>query len=337
MRSRGARPALPRLWPVALGAVVLVVALALLGGARPRRDPSPEPEDAPGRVTLPSATLRTRAQPRAPEIRALPRGARVTILAARGGWLEAETEKGEKGFLPAEAVERDADRDAREKRARTILSYQPVYAVVAEETDVVLAPFPMAPRIGRLKPGDVIPIHSVDHAYFALRTREGEMAFVRSADVDLVPRDPTQPAIVPDSSRGLRRLTVRDLDMPPGPEEIEDLPHGQDQDAERAPAEEEEEEDEGGEVLETAVLVSKVNPVYPDEARREGVAGTVVLEIAIDATGRVTEVDVVRGLPYGLSEAAVEAVRHWHYRPARGPSGPVRSRKMVRILYSLGR
>ena len=38
-----------------------------------------------------------------------------------------------------------------------------------------------------------------------------------------------------------------------------------------------------------------------------------------------------------LVDGAVEAVRRWHYRPARGPAGPVASRKTVRVLYTLGR
>jgi protein TonB len=95
-------------------------------------------------------------------------------------------------------------------------------------------------------------------------------------------------------------------------------------------------EEPAPDLLSEAVLVSKVNPVYPEMARRAGVSGTVVLEVTIDEAGRVTDVAVVRGLPLGVSEAAVEAVRRWQYRPARGPAGPVRSRKMVRIVFRLG-
>lgn len=267
--------------------------------------------------------------------RNLERGARVKVLEDRGAWLEVEAE-GEKGFLAADAVERERDQAAREKRAKSILAFPPVFGVVAQETDVVLAPFPMAPRAGRLRPGEVISIHSVDHAYFAFRTREGELAFVRSAEVDLVPRDPSRPEIVPDPSRALRKLTIRDLESA-GPALPEDFGAPEEM-AEKLPREDEEsEQPEGGEVLEHAVLLSKVSPVYPESARRLGIEGSVVLEVAIDASGRVREVEVVRGLPYGLSEAAVEAVRRWQYRAARGPSGPVSSRKMVRILYSLGR
>jgi hypothetical protein len=48
----------------------------------------------------------------------------------------------------------------------------------------------------------------------------------------------------------------------------------------------------------------------------------------------VTDVEVVRGLPLGLSDAAADAVRRT-YRPAKGPNGPVASRKTVRIRFAL--
>jgi protein TonB len=90
-----------------------------------------------------------------------------------------------------------------------------------------------------------------------------------------------------------------------------------------------------GPSVEPAVLVSKVDPEYPDAAIRAQVEGSVVLEIGVDETGAVSDVAVTRGLPFGLSEAAAEAVRHWKYRPARGPEGPIPSRKTVRILFTL--
>jgi len=61
----------------------------------------------------------------------------------------------------------------------------------------------------------------------------------------------------------------------------------------------------------------------------------VELEVSLDASGAVTDVEVVRGLPLGLSEAAADAVRRWKYRPARTASGPVASRKSVRIRFAL--
>jgi protein TonB len=90
-----------------------------------------------------------------------------------------------------------------------------------------------------------------------------------------------------------------------------------------------------GEELEPAVLVSKVDPTYPEPAIRAQIEGSVVLDVGIDETGRVIDVQVTRGLPFGLSDSAANAVRQWIYRPARGPAGPIPSRKSVRILFTL--
>ena len=82
-------------------------------------------------------------------------------------------------------------------------------------------------------------------------------------------------------------------------------------------------------------MISRVEPVYPDLARRAGIEGTVELEVSIDPTGAVTDVEVVRGLPLGMSEAAAAAVHRWKYKPARTATGPVASRKSVRIRFVL--
>jgi TonB family protein len=62
------------------------------------------------------------------------------------------------------------------------------------------------------------------------------------------------------------------------------------------------------------LLVTKVDPSYPAEARKQHVAGTVLLCILIDRDGNVSQVQVVSGHPL-LIQAAVEAVKQWKYRP----------------------
>ena len=87
--------------------------------------------------------------------------------------------------------------------------------------------------------------------------------------------------------------------------------------------------------MQPAVVIEKVDPPYPEIAVRAQVEGSVVLDVGIDENGRVTDVQVTRGLPFGLSEAAADAVRQWRYRPASCPHGPIASRKTVRILFTL--
>jgi TonB family protein len=71
----------------------------------------------------------------------------------------------------------------------------------------------------------------------------------------------------------------------------------------------------GGDVK-APVILTRIEPRYNEEARQARISGIVILEVMIDKTGAVREVTVLKGLPYGLSEAAVEAVRQWMFVPA---------------------
>jgi TonB family protein len=62
------------------------------------------------------------------------------------------------------------------------------------------------------------------------------------------------------------------------------------------------------------VKVHDVPPVYPEQARSAGIAGVVIIEATVDATGTVTAAKLLRGQPL-LDEAALAAVRQWRYEP----------------------
>jgi TonB family protein len=64
-------------------------------------------------------------------------------------------------------------------------------------------------------------------------------------------------------------------------------------------------------------------PRYPEIARAARIQGEVTLEAVIDATGEVTRIRVIQGLPLGLDQAAVEAVRKWRFEPATYNGKPV--------------
>jgi len=71
----------------------------------------------------------------------------------------------------------------------------------------------------------------------------------------------------------------------------------------------------GGDVR-TPVRLNALVPVYPEPARKAGRQGVVVLRLTIDREGRVADVRVVSGLPFGLTQAAVEAARALRFSPA---------------------
>jgi TonB family protein len=79
----------------------------------------------------------------------------------------------------------------------------------------------------------------------------------------------------------------------------------------------------GGNV-QAAKLIYKVDPVYPDLARRARVQQTEILEVLVDAQGAVASVRVIQGHPL-LDQPAIEAVRQWRYSPTvlKGEAVPV--------------
>jgi TonB family protein len=72
----------------------------------------------------------------------------------------------------------------------------------------------------------------------------------------------------------------------------------------------------GREVSEKVRLISKPEPVYTEEARRNQITGTVVLKVVFSAGGTVQDIRVVSGLPYGLTERAIDAAKNIRFIPA---------------------
>ena len=65
-------------------------------------------------------------------------------------------------------------------------------------------------------------------------------------------------------------------------------------------------------------------PAYPEASRRRGQEGTVMLELRVDANGRVVDVRVTESSGFSaLDAAAVETLREWRFRPAQRGGMPV--------------
>ena len=83
-----------------------------------------------------------------------------------------------------------------------------------------------------------------------------------------------------------------------------------------------------------AVLISRVNPAYPQEAKSKKVEGNVVVRLIIDKEGSVKKADVRSGDPL-LAQAALDAVRQWRYKPATLGGAPCESATEVTINFTL--
>jgi TonB family protein len=81
-------------------------------------------------------------------------------------------------------------------------------------------------------------------------------------------------------------------------------------------------------------LVERVSPVYPAEARLSQIEGTVTLDATVLEDGSVGDVKIIAGPPE-LAPAAVEAVKHWRYKPFNLDGKPVKNEIGVSVEFKL--
>jgi protein TonB len=73
----------------------------------------------------------------------------------------------------------------------------------------------------------------------------------------------------------------------------------------------------------TGLAVTRVEPVYPEIARRMRVTGSVVVEVTISEEGSVISAKAISGHPL-LRDAAIRAARQWRFTPTILGGSPVR-------------
>ncbi|SRR5882724_356416 len=79
----------------------------------------------------------------------------------------------------------------------------------------------------------------------------------------------------------------------------------------------------------------KPDPSYTDAARRAKAQGILVMQTVISLDGRITEAQVLKGLPYGLNEQALEVVRTWRCEPATVDARPVSTKVPIEVTFRL--
>jgi TonB family protein len=79
----------------------------------------------------------------------------------------------------------------------------------------------------------------------------------------------------------------------------------------------------GPDVDQKVRITAKPEAEYTSEGIRKDISGAVILRAVFTGTGRIVNIRVVSGLPYGLTEAAVEASRKIKFEPAQKDGKPV--------------
>jgi TonB family protein len=70
-------------------------------------------------------------------------------------------------------------------------------------------------------------------------------------------------------------------------------------------------------ITELPKIISEYKIPYPPKAKKMEIAGKVIVDILIDQNGIVRQSSLVKGLGFGLDEAALEGVRQYRFSPAK--------------------
>ena len=81
-------------------------------------------------------------------------------------------------------------------------------------------------------------------------------------------------------------------------------------------------------------MIHKVDPIYPQEARTQKLAGTVILDATIGKDGSVDRMRVIDG-PTVLAKAATAALRQWRYSPSTLNGNPIEVEKRITVIFRL--
>jgi len=291
-------------------------------------------------------TARASADPKSPAVLALPRGTALKVREGRGDAVHVSAD-GRDVWIPADSFERIADREARERRAAAVADFAPQPARAVESCPILLAPDYGAARWGTLDDGEDVDVVLADHDFFGVRLAGKALAFVPARSVRLLPSSVPAIAAGP-SGRGVvpevQPLGVPDRDLssaggarPPAPDPgagTPALPTPPAASAAAVPALPRAPLATLPDGAELPVLVTRVDPRYPEGARRLNLSGEVVLRIVVEANGTVGRIEVLSPGPAGMTEAAGDAVRRWTFRPARIAGQPVAVWKVVRIRFT---
>jgi TonB family protein len=93
----------------------------------------------------------------------------------------------------------------------------------------------------------------------------------------------------------------------------------------------------GKEVDTKARLLTKPEPTYSNDDLKNKIVGTVVLRVVFSKTGKVNTIRVVSGMPYGITETAIEAAKKIKFIPAMKDGEPVSMWMQLEYYFDLSR
>jgi TonB family protein len=304
------------LFVVVLLGVIFFVLLALLIFSTKHETPHQAAEIETLTVLAPRIRLRTEPNPKAPVVATAVAGEKLLLVEDRGPWARVQDPDGLVGWAERSMLERTSERQRRLLRFAAIKKLPVLQGISNKRTTLYAGPGIFYPIVGDLSEQSDVKVYTRDHDFYAIDFN-GEIAY---ADIDAIDVTAT----------GTPQLDVKTSQTTTAPPPTETTASAAPAEAETAaPVEPEPEQPQptvyaavppGGTQPEE---IDRVVPRYPMAARAANIGGRVVIRGIVRKDGTIDNVEVIKDLPYGLGEAARQAVEQWKFRPATYRGEPI--------------
>ena len=305
---------------ILLGIIFFVLlSLLIIYSGKPK---PPRAETAETLTVLPiRIRLRTEPNAKAAVVATATSGEQLTQLEARGAWVRVQNGEGIAGWAERNNLERTAERERRLARFATIRKLPPLRGEATERTPLYAGPGIFYPLVGELPEGTDVKVFTRDHDFYAIDFYDS----VAYADIDSI--EVTAARGSPQLDVATTTATTSTGETETVPPETASVPPTETAAAPVPPPPIEEPASgvyaavpPGGTQPEE---IERVIPRYPAGARAAGVGGSVVLRGIVRKNGEIDDIEIIKDLPYGLGEAALDAVRRWRFRPATFRGEPI--------------
>jgi TonB family protein len=305
--------------------IVFFVLLGLLVFSGAKKDHEPQQAGTETLTVLaPRIRLRTEPNPKAPVVATAVGGEKLLLVEEHGAWVRVQDPDNLVGWTERSSLERTVERERRLARFAAIRKLPALGGVATERTSLYAGPGIFYPIVGELSEGSDVKVFTRDHDFYAIELGDT----VAYADVDAINVTATgAPQLDVRTSTSSTATETTETTATTGSEEAtateapplpvpapQPVPARADRSGVYAAV------PPGGTQPEE---IDRVVPRYPVSARGAGVEGPVVIRGIVRRDGTIDNVEIIKDLPYGLGEAAREAVSQWRFRPATVGGDPI--------------
>ena len=298
--------------------IIFFVLLGLLVLSTRRESPHAEATNETLTVLSPRIRLRTEPNTKSPVVATAVAGEKLILLEDHGTWARVQDPDGLVGWAERSSLERTVERERRLARFAAIKKLPELRGLATKRATLYAGPGIFYPIVGDLPEQTDVKVFTRDHDFYAIDFN-GEIAYadidaieitaagapqleVKTTDTSTPPAQTETPAeTTPNAGEGAGAPLSTQAPEPTSPQPASPqtsvyaaVPPGGTQPEE----------------------VDRVVPRYPMAARAAGAGGRVVIRGIVRRDGTIDNVEILKDLPYGLGEAARDAVEQWRFRPA---------------------